>query len=271
MPSQAFVTIFFQNPCSYTEHSKVEYGKKSEKKCIFPYPPPLYDMYILVCKEIHDMTKRLYAPILIALVAATAAILSGCSCDGCTTDTCSDVTHEKWHLFDFQKEKYFFGQPKSARYSHSSGFEVEMKRTTDSTYKEFYTDFCFEALQETRLLKYTSTYPIMEIEVLLGADKYLGSVHIDFADNRFGFWTDSTGKIENPHEILDTASFNGILYDSVYVIHGYKFTTWEQNRFEAEQTGKVPYAYVSRTKGILRIQTSDGDTLTLIGSEDTHE
>lgn len=217
------------------------------------------------------MTKRLYAPILIALVAATAAILSGCSCDGCTTDTCSDVTHEKWHLFDFQKEKYFFGQPKSARYSHSSGFEVEMKRTTDSTYKEFYTDFCFEALQETRLLKYTSTYPIMEIEVLLGADKYLGSVHIDFADNRFGFWTDSTGKIENPHEILDTASFNGILYDSVYVIHGYKFTTWEQNRFEAEQTGKVPYAYVSRTKGILRIQTSDGDTLTLIGSEDTHE
>ena len=228
-------------------------------------------MYILVCKEIHDMTKRLYAPILIALVAATAAILSGCNCDGCTTDTCSDVTHEKWHLFDFQKEKYFFGQPKSARYSHSSGFEVEMKRTTDSTYKEFYTDFCFEALQETRLLKYTSTYPIMEIEVLLGADKYLGSVHIDFADNRFGFWTDSTGKIENPHEILDTASFNGILYDSVYVIHGYKFTTWEQNRFEAEQTGKVPYAYVSRTKGILRIQTSDGDTLTLIGSEDTHE
>lgn len=217
------------------------------------------------------MTKRLYAPILIALVAATAAILSGCNCDGCTTDTCSDVTHEKWHLFDFQKEKYFFGQPKSARYSHSSGFEVEMKRTTDSTYKEFYTDFCFEALQETRLLKYTSTYPIMEIEVLLGADKYLGSVHIDFADNRFGFWTDSTGKIENPHEILDTASFNGILYDSVYVIHGYKFTTWEQNRFEAEQTGKVPYAYVSRTKGILRIQTSDGDTLTLIGSEDTHE
>ena len=228
-------------------------------------------MYILVCKEIHDMTKRLYAPILIALVAATAAILSGCNCDGCTTDTCSDVTHEKWHLFDFQKEKYFFGQPKSARYSHSSGFEVEMKRTTDSTYKEFYTDFCFEALQETRLLKYTSTYPIMEIEVLLGAEKYLSYVHIDFADNRFGFWTDSTGKIEDPHEILDTASFNGILYDSVYVIHGYKFTTWEQNRFEAEQTGKVPYAYVSRTKGILRIQTSDGDTLTLIGSEDTHE
>ena len=217
------------------------------------------------------MTKRLYAPILIALVAATAAILSGCNCDGCTTDTCSDVTHEKWHLFDFQKEKNFFGQPKVARYSHSSGFEVEMKRTTDSTYKELYTDFCFEALQETRLLKYTSTYPIMEIEVLLGADKYLGSVHIDFADNRFGFWTDSTGKIEDPHEILDTASFNGILYDSVYVIHGYKFTTWEQNRFEAEQTGKVPYAYVSRTKGILRIQTSDGDTLTLIGSEDTHE
>lgn len=217
------------------------------------------------------MTKRLYAPILIALVAATAAILSGCNCDGCTTDTCSDVTHEKWHLFDFQKEKYFFGQPKSARYSHSSGFEVEMKRTTDSTYKEFYTDFCFEALQETRLLKYTSTYPIMEIEVLLGAEKYLSYVHIDFADNRFGFWTDSTGKIEDPHEILDTASFNGILYDSVYVIHGYKFTTWEQNRFEAEQTGKVPYAYVSRTKGILRIQTSDGDTLTLIGSEDTHE
>ena len=39
MPSQTFVTIFFQNPCSYTEHSNMEYGKKSEKKCIFlTYP-----------------------------------------------------------------------------------------------------------------------------------------------------------------------------------------------------------------------------------------
>ena len=249
----------------------MEYGKKSEKKCIFPYPPPPYDMYILVCKEIHNMTKRLITSIPIALGIAAAAILNACYCDGCTTDTCSDVTHENWHLFDFQKEKNFFGQPKSARYSHSSGFEVEMKRTTDSTYKELHTDFCFEAVQEARLLKYSSTYPIMDIEVLLGTDKYLGSVYIDFADNRFGFWTDSTGKIENPHEILDTASFNGVLYDSVYVIHGYKFTTWEHNRFQSEQTGKVPYAYVSRTKGILRIQTSDGDTLTLIGNEGHHE
>lgn len=228
-------------------------------------------MYILVCKEIHDMTKRLNTPILIALVTTAAAILSGCYCDGCTTDTCSDVTHENWHLFDYQKEKNFFGQPQSARYSHSSGFEVEMKRTTDSTYKGLYTDFCFEAQQENRLLKYTSTYPIMDIEIHLSADSHLGSIYINFADNRFGFWTDSTGKIEDPHEILDTASFNGVLYDSVYVIHGYKFTTWEHNRFETEQTGKVPYAYVSRTKGILRIQTSDGDTLTLIGNEDYHE
>lgn len=217
------------------------------------------------------MTKRLFTPILAALIAATAAILSGCYCENCATDTCSEVTHEKWHLFDFQKEKNFFGQPKSARYSHSSGFEVEMKRTTDSTYKETINDFCFESIKQNRLLRYTSTYPIMDIEVLLGADKYLGSVHIDFADNRFGFWTDSTGKIEDPHEFLDTVSFNGVLYDSVYVIHGYKFTTWEHNRFETEQSGKVPYAYVSRTKGILRILTSDGDTLTLIGSEDSHE
>ncbi len=249
----------------------MEYGKKSEKKCIFPYPPPPYDMYILVCKETYYMTRRLNTFILAALVTAATAVLNACYCDGCTTDTCSEVIHEKWDLRDFQKEKNFFGQQESARYSHSSGFEVEMKRTTDSTYKEKVNDFCLESIKENRLLRYTSTYPIMKIEVLLGAEKYLSYVHIDFADNRFGFWTDSTGKIEDPHEILDTASFNGILYDSVYVIHGYKFTTWEQNRFEAEQTGKVPYAYVSRAKGILRIQTSDGDTLTLIGSEETHE
>lgn len=217
------------------------------------------------------MTKRLNTPILIALITAAAAILSGCYCDGCTTDTCSEVTHENWHLFDFQKEKNFFGQPKNARYNHSSGFDVEMKRTTDSTYKKKVLDFCFEAQQENRLLKYTSTYPIMDIEIHLSADSHLGSIYINFADNRFSFWTDSTGKIEDVHEILDTVRFNGVLYDSVYVIHGYKFTTWEHNRFETEQTGKVPYAYISRAKGILRILTSDGDTLTLIGNEDHHE
>ena len=249
----------------------MEYGKKSEKKCIFPYLPPPYDMYILVCKEILYMSKRFSTPILAALAIAATAILNACYCDDCTTDTCSDVTHEKWHLFDFQKKKNFFGQPKSTRYSHSSGFDVEMKRTTDSTYKKMVLDFCFEGQAENRLLRYTSTYPIMDIEVLLDADNYHGSVLIDFADNRFSFWTDSTGKIEDPHEILDTVRFNGVLYDSVYVIHGYKFTTWEHNRFETEQTGKVPYAYISRAKGILRILTSDGDTLTLIGNEENHE
>ena len=225
----------------------------------------------IISKRIYSMNKRFFFTITAALGIAAMAILSGCYCDGCTTDTCSEVTHENWLMFDFQKEKNFFGQPKVARYSHSSGFEVEMKRTTDSTYKKPVVDFCFEALSEIRLLRYTSTYPIMEIEVLTSADRYLGSVSIDFAGNMFSFWTDSTGNIENPHDILDTVRYNGVLYDSVYVIHGYKFTTWEHDRFETEQTGKVPYAYVSRTKGIQRIQTSDGDTLTLIGNEGHHE
>ena len=222
-------------------------------------------------KRIYGMNKRFFFTITAALGIAATAILGGCYCDGCTTDTCSEVRHENWHLFDFQKEKNFFGQPKSARYSHSSGFEFEMKRTTDSTYKETVYDFCFEGTEENRLLRYTSTYPIMEIDVYLGADSFQSSVLINFADNHFNFWTDTTGKIEDPHEILDTARYNGVLYDSVYVIHGHKFTTWEHDRFEREQSGKVPYAYVSRTKGILRILTSDGDTLTLVGSEDSHE
>jgi len=247
----------------------VEYGKKSEKKCIFPI---LFHcrIYILVSKEIHYMTKRLSTSILTALTIAVTAVLNACYCEDCT-DTCSDVTHDKWDLFDFQKEKNFFGQAKSAHYSHSDGFEVDMKRSKDSTYKEKHSDFCYESTEEMRLLRYTSTDPVMDIEILLYETHNEGYVNISFADNDFSFIADSNGNISDDIEMLDTARFNGTLYDSVYVIPGFKFITREQHRFEMDIQDSGALAFISKTKGILSIQTTDGDTLTLMEKSGKHK
>ena len=71
--------------------------------------------------------------------------------------------------------------------------------------------------------------------------------------------------------MLDTARFNGTLYDSVYVIPGFKFITREQHRFEMDIQDSGALAFISKTKGILSIQTTDGDTLTLMEKSGKHK
>ena len=197
-----------------------------------------------------------------------------------STDTCDDVYHPKLKLADCQKKVGNFKKGTTTHYVHSEGFEFDLTVTEDSIFKNNWTDFCVEAKEEDRTVLLTSTYPIMSVEV-----NFYGSINVNKEENErdlvlnyrmpisishgnTGYYVDldTNGTpmdkgIENTLMMLDTITFNGITYDSVFVIMDNAH--YNGLNYLEEVAGDTAYLYFSKEKGILKFETTDGKSFTI--------
>ena len=211
----------------------------------------------------------------LAIVACTA-IFTACG----STDTCSEVYHPKLRLADCQKKVGGFKKGTTIHYVHSEGFEFDLTVTQDSIFKNDWTDYCVEAEEEDRTVLLTSTYPIMSVEVNFYGDidvseeedkknlviSHSMPMHISYGNTGFLVELDSTGTpeemgIEGTVRMLDTITFNGVTYDSVFAIMD--MAHYDALNYNEQIEGDTAFLYFSKTAGILRLETTDGASFTI--------
>ena len=202
------------------------------------------------------------------------------ACGSFYTDTCDEVYHPKYKLADCQKSTKVFKKGKTVHYEHSDGFEFDLTVSQDSTFMDDWNDFCVVAKEEDRTIVLTSTYPIMSVEV-----NFYGGVNVSEEENKknlvishsmpmhvshgnTGFFVelDSTGNpeemgIDGTVRLLDTVTFNGVTYDSVYAIMD--MAHYNALNYHEQIESDTAFLYFSKTAGILRLETTDGTSFTI--------
>ena len=202
-------------------------------------------------------------------IAACSAVLTACG----STDTCDAVRHPKLKLADCQKTVGGFKNGATTHYVHSEGFEFDLTVSQDSIFKNEWSEFCVEVEEEDRTILLTSTYPIMSVEV-----NFYGNIddsdekntrmpmRISHGNTKFSAALDSNGTplekgIENTLMMLDTITFNGTTYDSVFVIMDNAH--YDGLNYHEDVPGDTAYLYFSKEKGILKLETTDGKSFTI--------
>ena len=89
---------------------------------------------------------------------------------------------------------------------------------------------------------------------------------ISHGNTKFSAALDSNGTplekgIENTLMMLDTITFNGTTYDSVFVIMDNAH--YNGLNYNEEVPGDTAYLYFSKEKGILKLETTDGKSFTI--------
>ncbi len=203
------------------------------------------------------------------------------------SDTCDAIYHPDYRLADSQKTIGNFKKGNSTHYVHSEGFEFDLSVSYDSTFSASWSDYCVIAEQENRTVFLTSTYPIMNVEInfygRINVSKEENAhgfnigqnmpVFISYRNTAFEFELDSTGLpaemgIDNAIRMLDTITFNGVTYDSVFVIMD--MTHYNAINYNEIVDGELAHLYFSRTKGILKLECVDGRSFTIKEGDD-HE
>ena len=217
-----------------------------------------------------------FCSILMISIAATGLA----ACGSFYTDTCDEVYHPKYKLADCQKKVGNFKKGKTTHYEHSDGFEFDLTVTEDSTYNTDWSDYCVVAKEEDRNVVLTSNYPIMSVEVHFSGrinvnkeeikdndalDYYL-PINISHEGTGFYVDLDTNGTpmdkgIENTFMMLDTITFNGVTYDSVFVIMDNAH--YNGLNYHERAPGDTAYLYFSKEKGILRLETIEGKSFTI--------
>ena len=217
------------------------------------------------------MPKRALSALTIGLTKAICIVaFTACGC----TDTCDGVYHPIYKLADCQKSTKVFKKGNTVHYEHSEGFEFDLTVSQDSIFMDNWSDFCVEAEEEDRTVLLTSTYPIMSVEVSFygdidDSDEEKNSrmpMLISHGNTKFSAALDSNGTplekgIENTLMMLDTITFNGTTYDSVFVIMDNAH--YNGLNYNEEVPGDTAYLYFSKEKGILKLETTDGKSFTI--------
>ncbi|MBO7412703.1 MAG: hypothetical protein J6U20_03440 [Fibrobacter sp.] len=215
------------------------------------------------------MTKTKYTTLLICLMGFIATSLTAC-CDDCS-DSCSETTTGTNKLSSVQKKVGGFKKGKSTHYIHSDGFEFDLTVTKDTNYFVTYSGYCIEIDKELRKRKMTSKDPAMSVDVELLADGDLfATLSISYDGTVYQFNLDSAAQVfdEEWHvELRDTITFNGTVYDSVFVVqdNNSSFIYDEETkryRDRAPSTNSA-HLYFSLKKGILKFETVDGKSFTI--------
>jgi hypothetical protein len=182
------------------------------------------------------------------------------------------VYRPKLKLADCQKTTGNFKKGTTTHYVHSEGFEFDLTVTQDSIFKNDWTDYCVEAEEEDRTVLLTSTYPIMSVEVNFYGDiddsyierSYRIPMSISHGNTRFSVGLEFDGNpmgADNTLMMLDTITFNGTTYDSVFVIMDNAH--YNEHIYNEEAPGDTAYLYFSKEKGILKFETTDGKSFTI--------
>ena len=211
-------------------------------------------------------------------IVACAAIFTAC---GTSTDSCDEMHYPKLKLADCQKKVGNFKKGTTTHYVHSEGFEFDLTVRQDSIFKNEWSDFCVEVEEEDRTVLLTSTYPIMSVEVnfygnINDSDEEKNThmpIRISHGNTKYSVNLDSNGTpmdrgIENTLMTLDTITFNGTTYDSVFVIMD--MTHYNAINYNEIVDGELAHLYFSRTKGILKLECVDGRSFTIKEGDD-HE
>ncbi len=272
--------IFFHKPYSNVE-------QKTEKKFFSIYMEfqPFFEhkFYILRHTKIGELmkSKKVLAKAS-ALAIAIAINFTACSGIG-GTDSCDEVYHPKYKLAKCQKSVGKFKKGKTTHYIHSNGFEFDLTVVKDTTYIEHWDDFCVEAEEEDRSVLLTSSYPIMSVDVKFhgGTDKemdksMLGQKHqmkISHGGTAYLIELDSAGSptssgIDGDVTMLATITFNGVTYDSVFVIMDSKHYNALNYKDDSFADGKLAHLYFSKKKGILKFETTDNKSFTVKEGDD---
>lgn len=210
-----------------------------------------------------------FGPVMLA--SAIGLCLSACGFS--TTDSCSDVTTGTNKLVKTQKEIGGFEKGQATHYVHSDGFEFDLTVTTDTNYFATYRDFCIEIDKEVQKRVLTSTYPVLSVEVTLEADgEFYSTLSFSHGGTNYKFNLDSTQMFDekNHVELLDTITFNGVTYDSVYSVicnsHFYYYDN-DTREYNVPLT-PLTHLYFSFKKGILKFETEEGKEFTIKESDD---
>jgi formylmethanofuran dehydrogenase subunit D len=208
------------------------------------------------------------------------SLLGLAACSSFYTDQCDDVYHPNYKLADCQKSTKIFKKGKTTHYEHSNGFEFDLTVSQDSTFTDNWSDFCVVAKEEDRTVILTSTYPIMSVEV-----NFYGGINVSEEENKqnlvishfmpmhishgnTGFFVelDSTGTpqekgIDGTVRMLDTITFNGVTYDSVFAIMD--MAHYNALNYHEQIESDTAFLYFSKTAGILKLETTDGKSFTI--------
>lgn len=208
------------------------------------------------------------------------SLLGLTACGSFYTDQCDDVYHPNYKLADCQKSTKIFKKGKTSHYEHSNGFEFDLTVSQDSTFTDNWSDFCVVAKEEDRTVILTSTYPIMSVEV-----NFYGGINVSEEENKqnlvishfmpmhishgnTGFFVelDSTGTpqekgIDGTVRMLDTITFNGVTYDSVFAIMD--MAHYNALNYHEQIESDTAFLYFSKTAGILKLETTDGNSFTI--------
>ena len=208
------------------------------------------------------------------------SLLGLTACSSFYTDQCDDVYHPNYKLADCQKSTKIFKKGKTTHYEHSNGFEFDLTVSQDSTFTDNWSDFCVVAKEEDRTVILTSTYPIMSVEV-----NFYGGINVSEEENKqnlvishfmpmhishgnTGFFVelDSTGTpqekgIDGTVRMLDTITFNGVTYDSVFAIMD--MAHYNALNYHEQIESDTAFLYFSKTAGILKLETTDGKSFTI--------
>ena len=208
------------------------------------------------------------------------SLLGLTACSSFYTDQCDDVYHPNYKLADCQKSTKIFKKGKTTHYEHSNGFEFDLTVSQDSTFTDDWSDFCVVAKEEDRTVILTSTYPIMSVEV-----NFYGGINVSEEENKqnlvishfmpmhishgnTGFFVelDSTGTpqekgIDGTVRMLDTITFNGVTYDSVFAIMD--MAHYNALNYHEKIESDTAFLYFSKTAGILKLETTDGKSFTI--------
>ncbi len=209
-------------------------------------------------------------------VLFTTAIVSsliGCYCEDCG-ESCSDIYEFETKLADCQKTIGNFKKGNTTHYIHSDGFELDLTVTKDSTYHKHETEYCSNFDTEVREVELTSTDLIKGIKLSFnggydfededGTSDFISSINVSYASTYYVIDLNSAGtpiefSYKDNLETLDTITFNGVKYDNVFVIYDLLYANSTDHTDKQNQ----PRLYFSKEKGILKIESRDGQRLTI--------
>lgn len=184
--------------------------------------------------------------------------LTGCDCEDCH---CNEIAESSIELQPYQKDFGNIGQKAPRIYRHDQGTEIRFSVQDDTTFWTKRQDFCYTLNIQTREVKWVSEYPVVKIDLTMDAS-YLS---ISYKDWNYYLPLDSTGFLRNSYsedfEILDSLQIDSVSYKDVA-----KITV--RTKFKTDSLGNLiedlSHAYFHETFGLLKIETSDSNGITLV-------
>lgn len=228
-------------------------------------------------KILQIFAKKTSTKLLTLFAIGIAAGFAACACEDCE-DSCSEINHFQRPLTNYAKTADLFKIGNKVHYVHSDGFEFDLSVIKDTTYTENKNDFCAETSIENRDIQLKSNEQAISIDVQFNGrietvnendqTSFLTPLYVNFENTSFFADLDSSGlpiesEVEGHITMLNTVTFNDVSYDSVFVILDSRHFNARCYNDDSSELGEPAYLYYSKSKGILKIESLNGKSITI--------